>query len=73
MFFWGFCKISKNTVSYGAPLVAASILGAMVDMSATQRLNNVGPIIGPCGKTYLAVTKDEQFESVCTKRCLCYR
>ena len=53
--------------------MAASIFGAMVDMSATQRLNNVGPFIGPCGKTYLPVTKDEQFKSVCTKRCLCYR
>ena len=40
----------------------------MFDMSATQRLNNMGPSTEPCGTQYLAAKNDEQPESVCRIR-----
>ena len=42
----------------------------MLDMSATHRLDKIGPSIEPCGTPYLAVRRDEQFESICIKCCL---
>ena len=39
-------------------------------MLATQRLKDAGATIEPRGTPYLAVRKDEEFESVCTK-CVC--
>ena len=45
------------------------LFGVMLDMPATHRLNKIGPSIEPCGTPYLAVRRDEQFESICTK---CY-
>ena len=46
------------------------LFGVILDMSVTHRLNKIGPSIEPCGTPYLAVRRDEQFESICTK---CYR
>ena len=45
----------------------------MFDMSATHRLNKIGPSIELCGTSYLAVRGDEQFESICAKYCLCVK
>ena len=45
----------------------------MLDMSTTHRLNKTGPSIEPCGTPYLAVRRDEQFESICTKCCACVK
>ena len=49
------------------------LVGVMFDMSATHRLNKIGASIEPCGSQHLAVRKDEQFESICTKCCLCVK
>ena len=46
------------------------MFGAMLDMSVTHRLN-IGPSTEPRGTPYLDVRKDEQFEFICTKSCLC--
>ena len=46
------------------------LFGMILDMSATHRLNKIGPSIEPCGTAYLAVRIDEQFEPICTKCCL---
>ena len=49
------------------------LFGVLLDMSATHRLNEIGPSIEPCSTPYLAVRRDEQFESTCTKCCLCVK
>ena len=43
------------------------LFGVMLEMSATHRLNKIGPSIEPCGTPYLAVRRDEQFESINVK------
>ena len=47
--------------------------GLMLEISATHRLNKIDPSIEPWGTPYLAVRKDERFESICIKCCLCVR
>ena len=49
------------------------LFGVMLDISATRRLNKIGPSIEPCGTPYLAVRRDEQFDSIRTKCCLCVK
>ena len=49
------------------------LFGEMLDMSATHRLNKTGPSSEPCGTPYLAVRRDEQFEAIYTKCCLCVK
>ena len=39
----------------------------MLDMPATHRLNKIGLSIEPCDAPYLAIRRDEQFVSICTK------
>ena len=64
------------------------LFSAILDMSATHRLNKAGlstepfgglsiePFGGlsiePFGTLYLAVRKGEQFDWICTKCCLCF-
>ena len=49
------------------------LFGVMLDMSATHRLNKIGPSIEPYGTPCLAVRRDEQIESINLKCCLCVK
>lgn len=49
------------------------LFDAILHILAVQRLKNIRPCIEPSGTQYLAVRKDDQFESICTKCCLCVR
>ena len=49
------------------------LFGVMLDMSATHRLIKIGPSIEPSDTLYLAARRDEQFESICIKCCLCVK
>ena len=49
------------------------LFGVMLDMSATHKLNKTGPSIELYSTPYLAVRRDEQFDSICTKCCPCVK
>ena len=46
------------------------LVSAILGIAATQRLNNMGPTIEPCGTLYyLAVRKNKPFEPTTCKKC----
>ena len=44
------------------------LFGMMLDLSATYRLDEIGPSNEPCDAPYLDVRKDKQFESMLSMR-----
>ena len=44
------------------------LFGMMLDLSATYRLDEIGPSIEPCDVPYLDVRRDKQFESMLSMR-----
>ena len=44
------------------------LFDVMLDMSATYRLDEIGPSIEPCDAPYLDVRRDKQFESMLSMR-----
>ena len=75
---WGFFKILSYRYLFDwfyrfdlqlnhLHIICNSCFDVMLDISATHRLNKMSPSIEPWGTPYLAVRKDEQYQSICTK------